>query len=224
MRRRGWSSTRCSCPAGRKGCSRTSASLDEQGRAGLEEERRLAYVGLTRARQARAKIYFAAQPAHSRHVAERRMPSRFLDELPESSVEVGWKPRAAGAGQPPSRFDRVEPFSSSVRHARLAARPRAKNRERIFGREAARLQARAGHDQRKGRRAIRRAARVQARRARVSPKIRLRQNQPKSTATSSPCNSTRPEKSGSSRHSSNGLKSGRERLSKPDAYFPPRDG
>ena len=34
-------------------------SLDENGRAGLEEERRLAYVGLTRARR-QAKIYFAA--------------------------------------------------------------------------------------------------------------------------------------------------------------------
>src|ERR1700736_1759606 len=33
-------------------------SLDDQGRAGLEEERRLAHVGLTRARK-RAKIYFA---------------------------------------------------------------------------------------------------------------------------------------------------------------------
>ena len=33
-------------------------SLDESGRAGLEEERRLAHVGLTRARK-RAKIYFA---------------------------------------------------------------------------------------------------------------------------------------------------------------------
>ena len=33
-------------------------SLDESGRAGLEEERRLAHVGLTRARKL-AKIYFA---------------------------------------------------------------------------------------------------------------------------------------------------------------------
>ena len=40
-------------------------ALDDQGRAGLEEERRLAHVGITRARQ-RAKLYFATQSPHSR--------------------------------------------------------------------------------------------------------------------------------------------------------------
>ncbi len=44
-------------------------SLDESGRAGLEEERRLAHVGITRARK-RAKIYFAVEPPHSRHVVD----------------------------------------------------------------------------------------------------------------------------------------------------------
>ena len=38
-------------------------SLDDQGRAGLEEERRLAHVGITRARR-RARISFVVQPAH----------------------------------------------------------------------------------------------------------------------------------------------------------------
>ena len=61
-------------------------SLDEQGRAGLEEERRLAHVGLTRARR-RAKIYFAVEPAHPRQWSS-TIPSRFLDELPEAHVEV----------------------------------------------------------------------------------------------------------------------------------------
>ena len=48
-------------------------SLDEQGRAGLEEERRLAYVGLTRAKR-RAKIYLRQQPSHSRPVAADACP------------------------------------------------------------------------------------------------------------------------------------------------------
>ena len=39
-------------------------TLDDQGRAGLEEERRLAHVGITRARL-RAKIYFATEPARA---------------------------------------------------------------------------------------------------------------------------------------------------------------
>jgi DNA helicase-2/ATP-dependent DNA helicase PcrA len=61
-------------------------SLDEQGRAGLEEERRLAHVGLTRARK-RAKIYFVSnRRIHGSWSAT--VPSRFIDELPESHVEV----------------------------------------------------------------------------------------------------------------------------------------
>ncbi len=61
-------------------------SLDESGRAGLEEERRLAHVGLTRARK-RAKIYFATN-RRIHGLWTTTMPSRFLDELPEADVEV----------------------------------------------------------------------------------------------------------------------------------------
>src|SRR6185312_15196219 len=61
-------------------------SLDDQGRAGLEEERRLAHVGLTRARK-RAKIYFAAN-RRIHGLWSSNIPSRFLDELPEAHVEV----------------------------------------------------------------------------------------------------------------------------------------
>src|SRR5450432_2466854 len=87
-------------------------SLDENGRAGLEEERRLAYVGITRARNS-AKIYFAAN-RRIRGLWQTTAPSRFIDELPEDHVEVV---EAAGAsshgGYGVSRFDRVEPFSSA---------------------------------------------------------------------------------------------------------------
>ena len=61
-------------------------SLDESGLAGLEEERRLAYVGITRARK-RAKISFA-QNRRNRGLYSSAMPSRFIDELPEGSVDV----------------------------------------------------------------------------------------------------------------------------------------
>jgi DNA helicase-2/ATP-dependent DNA helicase PcrA len=61
-------------------------SLDEEGLAGLEEERRLAYVGLTRARR-RAKVSFA-QNRRNRGLYQSATPSRFVDELPEAHVVV----------------------------------------------------------------------------------------------------------------------------------------
>jgi DNA helicase-2/ATP-dependent DNA helicase PcrA len=61
-------------------------SLDESGLAGLEEERRLAYVGLTRAKR-RAKVSFA-QNRRNRGLYQTATPSRFVDELAEPHVEV----------------------------------------------------------------------------------------------------------------------------------------
>ena len=90
-------------------------ALDEQGRAGLEEERRLAHVGLTRARR-RAKLYFATN-RRIRGTWSTTIPSRFLDELPAANVEIteskggsGW---GGASGYGPSRFDNVESFGSS---------------------------------------------------------------------------------------------------------------
>jgi DNA helicase-2/ATP-dependent DNA helicase PcrA len=89
-------------------------SLDESGRAGLEEERRLAHVGLTRARKS-ARIYFATnRRIHGLWTST--VPSRFLDELPEDNVEV--KEAAGGAGgfgmsgYGASRFDEMGAFGS----------------------------------------------------------------------------------------------------------------
>ena len=61
-------------------------SLDESGLAGLEEERRLAYVGITRAKLT-SKISFA-QNRRNRGLFSAAVPSRFIDELPERNVEV----------------------------------------------------------------------------------------------------------------------------------------
>jgi len=61
-------------------------SLDESGQAGLEEERRLAYVGLTRAKR-KAKVSFA-QNRRNRGLWQAAAPSRFIDELPEKHVQV----------------------------------------------------------------------------------------------------------------------------------------
>src|SRR5262249_9232216 len=61
-------------------------SLDENGAKGLEEERRLAYVGITRARE-RAYISFAAnRQIYGRWTSV--LPSRFVDELPPKHVDA----------------------------------------------------------------------------------------------------------------------------------------
>jgi DNA helicase-2/ATP-dependent DNA helicase PcrA len=89
-------------------------ALDEGGRSGLEEERRLAYVGLTRAKH-RLHIWFVSN-RRIHGLWQSTIPSRFLDELPEDHVEVAEvEQNYGGYGRNPygqSRFDRQEPFSS----------------------------------------------------------------------------------------------------------------
>ncbi len=84
-------------------------SLDESGLAGLEEERRLAYVGITRAKRD-ARISFA-QNRRLRGLYQSATASRFVDELPEDHVEVveGKSPfGGAYAG-----FGRANPYGGS---------------------------------------------------------------------------------------------------------------
>ncbi|MEM9145556.1 MAG: UvrD-helicase domain-containing protein [Pseudomonadota bacterium] len=92
-------------PGWEDGLFPSQRSMDESGLAGLEEERRLAYVGMTRAR-ALLTISFAA----NRHVYGRwqsALPSRFVDELPTDQVEVLTPPGlyggAHGAASPSVR-------------------------------------------------------------------------------------------------------------------------
>jgi len=60
-------------------------SLEEKGDFALEEERRLAYVGVTRAKK-NAHISFAVQRAwHGEWMDS--LPSRFVSELPEDGIE-----------------------------------------------------------------------------------------------------------------------------------------
>ncbi|MPT21930.1 MAG: ATP-dependent DNA helicase, partial [Starkeya sp.] len=106
-------------PGWEEGVFPNQRALDEQGRAGLEEERRLAYVGLTRARR-RAKVFFASN-RRIHGMWQSAVPSRFLDELSEKDVEVtesrggqGWGGGQSGRyGYGPSRFDEAQTFGSS---------------------------------------------------------------------------------------------------------------
>jgi DNA helicase-2/ATP-dependent DNA helicase PcrA len=73
-------------PGWEEGLFPSQRTMDENGLAGLEEERRLAYVGLTRAKK-RARIFFAAnRRVHGSW--QSALPSRFINELPEQHVET----------------------------------------------------------------------------------------------------------------------------------------
>lgn len=90
-------------------------SLDESGRAGLEEERRLAYVGITRAKR-RCHIWFVSN-RRIHGLWQSTIPSRFLDELPETHVQVAEVEQSYGGygrgGYGQSRFDKADPFANS---------------------------------------------------------------------------------------------------------------
>ena len=60
-------------------------SLEEKGDFALEEERRLAYVGITRAKK-EAFLSFAMKRAYHGDWMD-ALPSRFINEIPEESVE-----------------------------------------------------------------------------------------------------------------------------------------
>jgi DNA helicase-2/ATP-dependent DNA helicase PcrA len=103
-------------PGWEEGVFPNQRALDDQGRAGLEEERRLGHVGLTRARR-RAKIYFATN-RRMHGLWQTNIPSRFLDELPEGNVEVteaqgGYGGFGGYGGYGASRFDATTSFGSS---------------------------------------------------------------------------------------------------------------
>ena len=83
-------------PGWEDGLFPSQRSMDESGKKGLEEERRLAYVGITRAEKL-ATISFAA----NRRVYgqwQNALPSRFIDELPPAHVEVLTPPGLYGGG------------------------------------------------------------------------------------------------------------------------------
>jgi DNA helicase-2/ATP-dependent DNA helicase PcrA len=122
-------------------------SLDEQGRAGLEEERRLAYVGLTRAKR-RARVFFASN-RRIRGLWQPTVPSRFVDNLPSEHVEVVEAPSASQyGGYGVSRFANLDTYSSDysspgwkraqAARSETSSRPRAKQPMMIEGEVLAR--------------------------------------------------------------------------------------
>jgi DNA helicase-2/ATP-dependent DNA helicase PcrA len=101
-------------PGWEEGVFPSQRSMDEKGEKGLEEERRLAYVGITRARE-EARISFAAnRQVYGRWTSQ--LPSRFVDELPpanvEASSETGYYGGGPGMQQHGSRWDADPSFGA----------------------------------------------------------------------------------------------------------------
>ncbi|MDH7789500.1 ATP-dependent helicase [Ochrobactrum sp. AN78] len=90
-------------------------ALDEGGRSGLEEERRLAYVGVTRAKRNLHIWFVSNRRIHG--MWQSTIPSRFLEELPEPHVEVAEMEGNYGgygnSGYGQSRFDKADPFQNT---------------------------------------------------------------------------------------------------------------
>ena len=125
-------------PGWEEGLFPSQRTLDEGGQKGLEEERRLAYVGLTRAR----KLAVVSHAANRRLYAnwQSSIPSRFVEELPEDQVAragsvamqrearmmaapsvftngplAARRPAALAAWEQPPRPARADPFTVGAR-------------------------------------------------------------------------------------------------------------
>ena len=150
-------------PGWEEGLFPNQRAMEENGLAALEEERRLAYVGLTRARH-RAYVSFAAnRRIHGQW--QNAIRSRFVDELPAEHVEI-----IAELGLQPGGAWGSAAWAQTAKPG--AARRRSGSRRR-----AARLAIRRADRKRSGpaaRRGGPRGRRLCRRRPRVPPEIRLR--------------------------------------------------
>ncbi len=83
-------------PGWEDGLFPSQRSMDESGIKGLEEERRLAYVGITRAEEICTISFVANRRVFGQW--QSALPSRVIDELPEEHVDVLTPPGLYGGG------------------------------------------------------------------------------------------------------------------------------
>ncbi|QYK40696.1 MAG: UvrD-helicase domain-containing protein [Paracoccaceae bacterium] len=125
-------------PGWEDGLFPSQRSMDESGRKGLEEERRLAYVGITRAEELCTVSFAANRRVYGQWQSQ--LPSRFIDELPPDHVEVLTPPGLYGGGYGAAgmastletRAARADVYNSpgwQRMQARAGARPVAQPRE-----------------------------------------------------------------------------------------------
>ncbi|MBL3567008.1 ATP-binding domain-containing protein, partial [Rhodovulum sulfidophilum] len=101
-------------PGWEDGLFPSQRAMDETGLKGLEEERRLAYVGLTRAEELCTVSFAANRRVYGKWQSQ--LPSRFIDELPPSHVDVLTPPGLYGGGYgaaaPQAAFSGIEARAS----------------------------------------------------------------------------------------------------------------
>lgn len=83
-------------PGWEEGVFPSQRSMDDKGEKGLEEERRLAYVGITRAREEARISFVANRQVYGRWTSQ--LPSRFVDELPLAHVDAASETGYYGGG------------------------------------------------------------------------------------------------------------------------------
>jgi DNA helicase-2/ATP-dependent DNA helicase PcrA len=106
-------------PGWEEGLFPSQRALDEGGNAALEEERRLAYVGITRARHTAHIFHAANRQIYGQWTAS--IPSRFIEELPEAHVEAR-SSLSGGASLWRAALGAHDPFADVMGAARQAGR------------------------------------------------------------------------------------------------------
>ena len=99
-------------PGWEEGLFPSQRALDENGAAALEEERRLAYVGITRARRRATILHAANRRIYGQWTSA--IPSRFLDELPDAHVTLE-STLTGGASLWRAALDQRDPFGDVER-------------------------------------------------------------------------------------------------------------
>ncbi len=109
-------------PGWEEGVFPSQRSLDEGGLASLEEERRLAYVAITRARRKCTIVHAANRRIYGQWTSS--IPSRFVEELPEEHIDAEttmtggaslWRAQYSDQDDPFAHVSQSRPERSSAR-------------------------------------------------------------------------------------------------------------
>ena len=112
-------------------------SIDEKGNSGLEEERRLAYVGITRAKKYLTITFAANRRVYGQWLSA--IPSRFIDELPaEYSENISYGPAYSSPQTKPELHKKYNipttPSLHSANNAKFSVRERIFHQKFGYGR------------------------------------------------------------------------------------------